>query len=421
MTRWTRATVVLAALALATACGDVTAPIAPQPPDIRPDTIPARVSFDTAAARTAWAFVEQNTTPATGLANAIYPYQYVTAWDLGSLLGATYSAHALGLVSDSAYDRRVRTILGTLATVPLYRGVAFNKSYDSHTGGMIDRDRRPSTTGYGWSATDMGRLLVWLRVIAVNEPRYLTLATAVVDRIDVSRVIRNGALQGEDLEPVYGGVRQYPEAGLGYEQYGAAGYALWGHRAAVSLDASAHATTATVAGVAVAVDDRGDARITSEPYLMLGLEVGFYSPVLASQARAVLAAQAARYAMTGIVTMVSEDALPDPPYYFYYYSLFHNGRSFVVEGPDDGSYIEQPRWVSTKAAFAWNALFPSSYTRTALNAVQHAAIPGRGWGAGSYEATGLPAGEPSLNTAAVVLESILYGVQGHPLLLQPVL
>lgn len=410
-----------AALVAIAACQDATAPTLPPTSPPTPPAPPVAVSFDTAAARTAWAFVDQNTTAATGLANAIYPFQFVTAWDIASVLGATYSAHALGIITDSTYDARVRTILGTLATVPLYDGAAFNKSYDSHTGQMIDLNRQLSTTGYGWSATDIGRLLVWLRIVAVNQPRYAPLASAIVARLDMSRLIRNGTLQGLDIDPVGGARRAYAETGLGYEQYAAAGYALWGHRAAASLDASTNSHTVNINGVSVSVDSRGSARITSDPYIMMGLETGFYSPALRTQATAVLAAMQARYAATGIVTMVNEDALPDAPYYFYYYSLYHNGRTFVVEGPDDGSYTNEPRWVSTKAAYGWAALFPSTYTQLARGVVQRAAEPGRGWGAGVYEASGLATGEPGLNTAAVVLESLLYQVRGKPFLNVPIM
>ncbi len=406
------------------ACGDLTAPVVADTPKVDPPVAtpapPTSVVIDTAAARTAWAFVENNTTTATGLSNVIAPFQYVTAWDIGSQIAATYSAHALGIIADAAYDRRMRAILVTLARVPLFDGGGFNKTYDSHTGQMVDRNRQPSPVGYGWSATDMGRLLVWLRIVAVNEPQYAPLASALVDRIDMSRIIQNGMLQGLDLEPVYGFRRTYTETGLGYEQYAAAGYALWGHRAGTSLDASANARYETVFGVAISVDARGSSRITSEPYVMMGLETGFYSPVIRAQAIAVLAAQEARYTRTGIITMVSEDALPDPPYYFYYYSLFHNGRSFVVEGPDDGTYVDQPRWVSTKAAYGWEALFPTPYTRAALDLVRRAAIPGQGWGAGVYEGSGLPTGTPSLNTSALVLESLLYQSRGHPFLAQAI-
>ncbi|MDB4885734.1 MAG: hypothetical protein JWN79_1172 [Gemmatimonadetes bacterium] len=405
------------------ACRDTTAPVEPpvETPPPPPAVVPPAVVIDTQAARVAWSFVEQNTTAATGLANAIYPFQYVTAWDIASLIAAAYSAHAIGIVSDSTYDARIRTILGTLARVPLFEGAAFNKSYDSHTAQMISSDRQLSSVGYGWSATDIGRLLIWLRILALNEPQYATLASSIVDRLDISRLIRNGTLQGRDLDPATGIARDYAETGLGYEQYASAGYALWGHRPSASLDPSAHTSRVDIYGVSVTVDARGNSRITSEPYVMMGLETGFWSPTLREQAVAVLAAQEARWRSTGMLTMVSEDALPDPPYYFYYYSLFHNGRAFVVEGPEDGSYIEAPRWVSTKMAYGWNALFPSPYTRLVLDAVQPAAVPGRGWSAGVYETSRLPASEQGLNTAALVLESLLYqSRRSQPFLSQPI-
>src|SRR4051812_45370758 len=42
------------------------------------------------AARTAWAFVDRNYQPSTGLVRAHDTYQYVTIWDIGSTLAATY-------------------------------------------------------------------------------------------------------------------------------------------------------------------------------------------------------------------------------------------------------------------------------------------------------------------------------------------
>jgi hypothetical protein len=114
--------------------------------------------------------------------------------------------------------------------------------------------------------------------------------------------------------------------------------------------------------------------------------------------------------------MASEDALPDPPYYFYYYNIYRDGRTFAVDAPAGGGYVESPRWVSSKAAFAWHALLPSPYTLTALQAVQRAAIPGRGWGAGVYEGTLRPTGDASLNTAALILEAALFQLRGHPFL-----
>jgi hypothetical protein len=411
-----------ALIATLAACGDISAPVTPPvtPPVVPPVPVPAPApvlsAADSQAARTAWAFVANNSQPATGLSKPIAAFQYLTVWDIGSQLAATWSAHELGVLDHASYDTRMRQLLATLNTLPLFEGSAFNKTYDAVTGQMVDRNRAPSAVGYGWSATDLGRLLVWLRIVAVSQPQFADQARAVMSRIDVSQVIRGGTFQGVDVDPNAGGRRSYAETGLGYEQYAAAGFALWGKRATNALDASANVRDVDVYGVAVSIDARGKGRLTSEPYLVMGLETGWYNATLRDQATRVLAAQQARYDQTHVLTMVSEDALPVAPYYFYYYSVYSDGRSFVVDGPDEGTFVTDPRWVSTKAAFAWAALLPSAYTRTALDAVQGAAIPGQGWGAGVYESTLAPTGEASLNTSAVVLESLAYRARGRAFL-----
>jgi hypothetical protein len=336
-------------------------------------------------ARTAWAFADRNYQPATGLYRAHDTYQYVTLWDVASGMAALYSAHELGLVTDQVYNQRMERALGTLSTMDLFERVAFNKSYDAKTGKMVDRKQHISSRGYGWSITDIGRLLTWLKIIAVNQPQFATQVTTAVKRLDMSRLIKDGYLQGQDLDPNTGAMRMYTEGRIGYEQYAAAGLALWGYRAEKALDARLNALPVNVLGTTILSDRRGDERITSEPYIMMGMETGWYSPELRQQAWRVLAAQEARYKSTGTLTMVSEDALPDPPFYFYYYDVYRQGRQFVVDAPAGGGYVESPRWISSKAAFAWHALLPSPYTLAVLEAVQPSAIPGRGWGAGVYE------------------------------------
>jgi hypothetical protein len=397
-------------------CNEVAAPITP--PIVPPLTPPiaAPDAIDTAAARLAWTFVENTTQAATGLAKPIYPYRFATVWDIGSLIGATYSAHQLGIVGDAEYDARMRRILGTLDSLPLFDGAAFNRTYDTETGGMVDRDEVASMVGYGWSATDIGRLLIWLRIVAVNQPSHGALAAHIVQRLDFSRLVAGGVLRGMNLDPVHGTRTGYAETGLGYEQYAAKGFALWGHRAATALDAAVNAKRVDLFGVSVSVDVRDKGKLTSEPYILLGLETGWYSDELRDQATRVLAAQEARFMNTGVMTMVSEDALPDPPHYFYYYSLYDQGQGFVVQEPENGTLVDQPRWVSTKAAFAWRVLFPGSYTRAALASVQRAAVPGRGWGSGVYEQSGAPTQEPNINTAAVVLESLAFQQRGRAFL-----
>ena len=109
---------------------------------------------------------------------------------------------------------------------------------------------------------------------------------------------------------------------------------------------------------------------------------------------------------------MTEDALPDPPYYFYYYSVWHNDRPFLVEGKGKNQVVDRPRWVSSKAAFGWNAVLPSAYTQLLVRTVQPAGTP-NGWGGGVYEGTSKPTGIPSLNTAAMIMESALYKIRGR--------
>jgi len=359
------------------------------------------------AARVAWQFIERKSEPATGLAWAHNTFQYITVWDMGSLLAAVHAAHELGIISDATFHARVARLLETFNTMPMVQNTGFNRTYDAVTARMVDRSNAFTNTGTGWSPVDIGRLLVALRILARDEPQYAASAQSIVNRLDMSRLVRSGVIRGSDVDR-NGNIYTYREGELGYEQYGAAGFALWGFRANEALDPNWNSAPVDVYGVPVYNDTRGNARITSEPYVMLGMETGFYHPDLRKHAERVLAAQEARFNQDGILTMVSEDALPDPPHYFYYYSVYHDGRIFPVEGPISGTYVSGPRWVSSKAAFGYRAIMPTEYTRTVFDAIQTSGIVGSGWGAGVYEDTLQPTGEPSLNTNAMILESALY-------------
>jgi hypothetical protein len=370
------------------------------------------------AARIAWTFIENNTQPATGLAKAHDGFQFITQWDIASQIGGTYSAHELEIIDDATYDSRIKKILSTLQSMPLFDGAAFNRFYDSQTGKMVSRSFQPSTTGFGWSATDIGRLLTWLKILAVNQPQYASQARTIVNRLNMSRIIGWGKLQGVEVDAT-GRWSQFDEVGLGYEQYAAAGFQLWGARASESISPTWHAQATKVLGVTVWIDDRGTARLTSEPYIMMGLETGFWASALNDQAKGVLAAQQARYDQQHMLTMVTEDAMPDGPDYFYYYSVYNRGQTFVVDAPG-GKVVQNPRWVSTKAAFSWRAIFPTDYTWRVFNAVQAAAIYGDGWGAGIYEGSLAPTGYATLNTAGMVLESALRSKLGHSFISEPI-
>jgi len=368
------------------------------------------------AARAAWAQINQNYHASTGLVNAQPTWAYPTAWDIASTLAAYYSARGLGLISDAEYKDRASRLLATLKKARLYNGFAFGRNYDAQTGELVGPDQKPATDGPGYSAMDMGRLLVVLGIIARNDPDLAADARAVASRVDPKRIIQNGYLTGSELNK-QGKPEPYQEGRLGYEQYAASGFALWNMSAQAARDARANATRASVYNIPITADKRGLDRLTSEPFIMHGLELGWdgHTREMAWQT---LSAQAARYAKTGQMTIVSEDAINLPPYYFYYYCVYCSGKPFVVNIHTPGVNLDKPRWVSTKAAFAWHALVPSKYTWEGVRAVQPALDPKQGWASGVYEDSHKSTETFAVNTAAIVLESALYRKTGKPLIAQ---
>ena len=368
------------------------------------------------SARTAWSYVTRNYSASSGMVKALDTWEYVTIWDIASMAAAYYSAHGLGLVSYADYHDRMTRLLRTLQNTALYDGAAFNKLYSARSGSMVDRANNVSSRGYGWSALDLGRFLIWMAIINRNDPTLAPQVQQVVSRLQLSRLIKDGYLTGANVDTRDNKHHEYQEGRLGYEQYSAEGFALWGTRAQHALDFNANAQHADVMGVPILADKRGDDLLTSEPFVMMGMEVGWTNPEWEVAARNVLAAQRARFERTGTITMLSEDAVPVKPAYFYYYLLRSDGKDFIVRTPTGDIDDSYPRWISAKAAFGWHALFPSDYTWQAVRAVLPAGSSGNGWSAGVYERSKRATPGFNLNTAAIVLEAAYYAQRGCALI-----
>jgi hypothetical protein len=416
------------------ACGDKSGE---EPPEVLPSTVEVDVPdsgadmvaqyyygvpiedqriFMADAADSAWAYVARNFDKRTGLIGAHETYPFATIWDIGSLLGALYSAHDLGLISTEEYQQKASLTLETLASVKLFEEIAYGRMYSSRTAALVDREGNPSSVGFGFSALDLGRMLVWLRIIADNDSLLAPAAAAVAARIDMQKMTSEGYMQGVELDPKRGR-RSYQEGRIGYEQYAAEGFARWGAPVEHALAMRRNAIPVEIMGQTILSDGRGDDVITSEPFVLMGIELGWNAD-WREQGLAVLAAQEARYLETGKITMIAEDAIPEPPTYFYYYLLRSGGKDFVVTDPLGNTSDKYPRWVSVKAAIGWHALVPSDYTWTALKAVEAARRANRGWSAGVIEGSGRPVRGVNINTVAVVLESAAFFNRGCPLVRQ---
>jgi hypothetical protein len=391
------------------------APPAYAPPILR-QPVPASVAqvdsiFDSAA-RTAWAFIDKGYVPRTGLVVAQPDWPYPTLWDVASTLAAYYSAYGLGYLPQAEYKKRAKQALQTLSTTSLYANAAFGRNYDARTGALIGPGHEAAGHGTGFSTLDIGRLLIWLKIVGQSDPELGALAQKIVARMDPKRLVEGGYLFGETLPP-NGKLFRYQEGRLGYEQYSAAGFQLWQLGANRAADFNTNARSLKVNGIPLFTDKRGLDRLTSEPLILYGLEIGLNGK-MADLAWQALSLQAQRFNQSGQITIASEDAVPQAPHYFYYYCIYCSGKPFVINIHTPGQELQNPRWISTKAAFAWHAILPNEYTWRAVEAVQPARS-NNGWASGVYEKTNKSTETVTLNTAAVILESALFRKRGKPL------
>jgi hypothetical protein len=362
-------------------------------------------------ARLAWTYFERNYKPATGLVNATPVWANTSLWDVGGQLLATHAAKELGLITPAEYDQRTKKTLTTLEKLPLFRDQAFNKVYSTQSVAFGTEGRK------GWSATDLGRFLLALKIIAVTEPQYAAQAERIAHRNDFSKIVLDGYLNGQ-LIGSNGQPWTFQEGRIGYEQYVAAGFNHWGANANKASQLLLNAEPTSVLGVPLPADKRSNDRLLSEPFILMALELGLPTDMRDVAAK-MLQAQEARYKSTGQITIVTEDAIGVPPEYFYYYCVLCSGQPFVIDLSSPGKVTDHPRWVSTKAAYGWDAIMPSDYTKKAVAAVQPARDAKLGWGSGIYEGTGASTKTVDINTSAVLLEIALYQLRGGVPLIEP--
>ena len=388
------------------------AAVAAEPAPPRRELTEAETKFYRDAASTAWTYISTNYQPATGLVNASADWHYTTTWDIGAQLLAFLSARDIGLITTADYETRVLKTLSTMERAALYDRAAYNKTYSATTGAAGDGKRGAT----GWSATDLGRLLVAAKIVSVRDPKLAPAVEKVVRRISMNQVVKDGYLNGRMIGSS-GKPWTFQEGRIGYEQYAARGFALWGADVAKALAVATNAVPFQVLGVDLVADKRKLDRLTSEPFILYGLELGMPADVK-SLAGSVLEVQQKRFEKTGQITVVSEDAVSVAPHYFYYYCIIANGKPFVVDIVTPGKALENPRWVSTKAAFGWHAIMPNDYTKLALDAVSNTRTD-RGWASGVYEKNDKSTNTVDINTAAVILEAAAFQLRGGKPLIMP--
>jgi hypothetical protein len=373
---------------------------------------------ETAIARQAWRYFQNNWNEKTGLVNSVDGFTSVTMWDQAAAMAALVSAKELNLVSAADFDSKLSTMLKTLATLPLYRQELPNKVYNSKTLIPVNYGQLNKQEEIGWSALDLGRMAVWLKIVGSKYPQFREQTDAIWQHWKKSRLVKDGEMYGTT---VIKGKEQYNQEGrLGYESYAAFGLKLWGLNVQKALDYQAHVAFVDLYGQGVPYDQRdfnssgANNYVLSEPFILDGIETGFQALPRAYADR-VLAAQTARYQATKKLTAVTEDNLDRDPY-FVYSTLFVNGAPWSTITTDQKQY-NHLRFLSAKAAIGWHVLYNNDYTRKLFDFAQSELKTDKGLYNGFYEALGKPNTALTANNNGVILESLLYRKVGKPLIL----
>jgi hypothetical protein len=377
-----------------------------------------------AMARTAWKYFERNTQP-TGMANAVDSYPSTTMWDTASYIGAIVAARELGVIDAQDADGRLGKLVATLGKLVFFRDELPNKVYHTQTLDKVDYANKPGEIGF--SALDLGRLLVWLKIVKERYPQHADAIDRFVMRWKLEKAVdRTGMMFGAILDKDR--KLQYVQEGrLGYEEYSARGYELWGVSTELAARRDPYATV-PIYCVEVPYDARDPRKfyqhnyVVSESYVLDGIEFDWdrtgereapgrhTHPWMADFARRVYQVQENRWRATGILTARSEHQLEAEPY-FVYDTVFTDGYPWNTI-TEDGKYVPQFAAISLKAALGMWVLWKSEYTDRLFDAIASQSDPARGFYEGILESGKGPIRAFTANNNGIMLEALLYKAQG---------
>ena len=377
-------------------------------------------------ARMAWKYFQNNTQPRTGLVNAVDSYPSTTMWDTASYLAALVAAHELGLASRQELDERLGAIIRTFNAMSFFRDELPNKVYNASTMEKADYANNPGEIGF--SAIDLGRLLIWLQIVKERYPQHADGIDRFVMRWKFDNAVdRDGVMYGANLSAAKK-VQYVQEGRLGYEEYAARGFNLWGF-ATSRASAPEPYETIPLYCIEVPYDSRDPRKysqhnyVVSESYVLDGIEANWTTgPEAASPDNArgpnwrrnfadrVYQAQENRYQATGILTARSEHQLDQEPY-FVYDTVYTDGYPWNTI-TESGKYVPQFAAVSLKAALGMWVLWKSDYTDRLFTYIADKYDKDKGYYEAMLESGKGPIKAFTANNNGIMLEALLYKAQG---------
>lgn len=376
-------------------------------------------------ARVAWKYFENNYQPETGLVNAVNNYPSTTMWDTASYLGGLVAAYELCLISKNEFDLRMTAILKTFNKFDFFKNELPNKVYNTKTSQKVNYANQPGEIGY--SALDLGRLLIWLKIIKERYPEHGNAIDYFILRWNFCRILdKCGTMYGaivQDNKTVY-----VQEGRLGYEEYAAKGFQLWGFDTTRSSKPEPYAVI-PMFDVEVPYDSRDPRELAAhnyvvcESYVLDGIELNWdlvsdrstddmyhSDKITADFAQRIYRVQESRYRVKGILTARTEHQLDGPPY-FVYDTIYTDGYPWNTI-TEDGKYVPQFSSIALKGAYGLWTLWNTEYTDLLFDVVSGLYDPQKGFYEGKYERSGGLINTFTANNNGIILETLIYKVQG---------
>ena len=329
-------------------------------------------------------------------------------------MSAAICALRLGVIDRREFDAAISPVLVFLHAAPLARGQLPGRFYASNTGQLMDppaTDRDP-----GWSGVQLGRLLLWIKALALTYPQYAHAVNGIVERWQICAAVDGAGqiLQGPPGSPASDTVS---DLASGYGVYAAQGFRAWGLEVAENAPkGSDYSVTVEGADFPIAGPGSPVPPLHGVPYALLGIELGWRSPGGAAldtqrvMGNRLFAAQERRRARTGIVTARADFRRNAAPYALTG-TVVGGGTPWATLAEDGTS---QPAFalISTKAAFAmWALSAPSAKEAVAATATLF--DNDKGWLEGRYEASAGYEWTRTASTNAIVLECLLHREVGR--------
>ncbi|RJX71409.1 DUF3131 domain-containing protein [Vibrio sinensis] len=350
-----------------------------------------------------------NRREATGLWDSVQGYPHATMWDIASGIAATLALEALELKSREEARYELQKTLSTLASLSLYQNELPNREYSTKSAKPSGRLSETISNGNGWSALDIGRLLIWLKITQQRHPSFKPMIDKIINRWQLNRAIHEGTLYGTKR---IRGTEYYRQEGRhGYLEYATNGFRLFGYSVPLP-NLPQYLTNVRLDGKTVNIDSRNVPFFTSDPYILAHIEFGYQQDW--SQLDTIYQLHQNLWQKKGLLTSYAEDAMNKNPW-FAYNNLYYYGKAWTSVSPS-GKVIENPQIFSHKAGFGFSAIFSDSFSDVLAEKVLKNSLHFRTIPTGEYANGGINTAF-NINTNSLILVALWYKASGKKAIL----